>query len=181
MKRNSIRSLVVVMAVILLFSLLVVPLTSAEKGGSDRPFRATLAGSAHWEFPGVWPSNCTEVTTVTNAAGQGTHMGLIETSWSHCPAEPDYVNDGRLTLIAANDDKLYGTYNYDPDSESNDIPVTLNGGTGRFVDASGAVVLTYDVIPQLIPGCNPEPDPSSCFDFSVPWPYSATLTGTIGY
>ncbi len=181
MKRKSIVSLAAVMAVILLFSLFVVSAASAGKGGTDRPFKATLAGSARWEFPGLSPSNCTIVTTLTEATGQETHMGRVEAFFSHCPAEPDYVNDGRMRLIAANGDELYGTYNYDPNSASNVIPITLIGGTGLFVDASGSVAITYNFIPQFIPGCNPEPDPFPCFDFSVPWPWSATLTGTISY
>jgi hypothetical protein len=181
MKRKSILSLSVVTAVILLFSLFVVSTAFADKGGTNLPFKATLAGTASWEFPGESPSNCTVVTTFTEATGQATHMGQIEAFWSHCPAEPDYLNDGRLRLIAANGDELYGTYNYDPNSESNNIPITINGGTGSFADASGAVVGTYEVIPQFVPGCNPEPDPFPCFDFSVPWPWSATLTGKINY
>jgi hypothetical protein len=180
-KTKSILSLVVVMGVILLFSVFVTSGASAAKGGSDRPFKATLAGPARWEWPGDWPSGCTLVTTLTDAAGQATHMGPIAYSSSHCPAEPDYENDGIFTIVADNGDKLYGIYNYDPASESNDIPVTFNGGTGRFVGASGAAVLTYDVIPQFTEGCNPEPDPFACFDFFVPWPWWATLTGTISY
>jgi hypothetical protein len=181
MKRKSTISLAVVMAVILLFSLFVVSMAFADKSGTDRPFKATLTGTARWEFPGESPSNCTVVTTITEATGQGTHVGQIEAFWSHCPGEPDYMNDGRLRLVAANGDELYGTYDYDPNSESNDIPITFNGGTGSFADASGAVVGTYEVIPQFVSECNPEPDPFPCFDFSVPWPWSATLTGTISY
>ncbi len=181
MKRKSIVSLAAVMAVILLFSLFVVSVASAEIGGTDLPFKATLVGTGRWEFPGLSPSNCTIVTTLTDATGQDTHMGRIEAFFSHCPAEPGYVNDGRLKLIAANGDELYGTYNYDPTSGSKDIPITLNGGTGSFIDATGAVVLTYQTIPQFISGCNPVPDPFPCFDFSLPWPWSATMTGTISY
>jgi hypothetical protein len=181
MKRKSIISLAVVMAVILLVSLVVVSMAFADKGGTDLPFKATLTGAAHWEFPGSSSSNCTEVTTLTEPTGQATHMGQIEAFMSHCPAEPDYLNDGKLKLVAANGDKLYGTYDYDPASESNDIPITLTGGTGLFVGASGTVIMTYEVIPQFIPGCNPDPDPFPCMDFSVSWPWSATLTGTISY
>ncbi len=181
MKRKSIISLAAVMAVILLLSLFVVSMASAGKGGTDRPIKATLAGSASWGFPGVSPSNCTIATTLTEATGQESHLGLVEASFSHCPAEPDYVNDGRLKLIAANGDELYGTYNYDPSSENNVILITLNGGTGAFIDAFGDVSMTYNAIPQFISGCNPEPDPFPCLDFSIPWPWSATLTGTISY
>ncbi len=179
MKRKSIVSLVVVIAVIVLVSLFVVSMALAGIGGTNRPIKASLAGSARWEFPGTSPSNCSVVTTLTAATGQGTHMGQIKAFFSHCPAEPEYVNDGRLTLVAANGDELYGIYNYDPNSESNDFPITLTGGTGSFANASGTIVLTYEAIPQFIPGCNPDPDPFPCFDFSVPWPWSGTMNGTI--
>jgi hypothetical protein len=181
MKRKIIVSLAVVMAVVLLFSLFIVPVATAAEGGTDLPFKATLTGAAHWEFPGTSPSDCTVVTTLTEPTGEATHMGKIQAFMSHCPAEPDYVNDGKLKLVAANGNELYGTYNYDPASESNDIPITLKGGTGSFADASGTVIMTYEVIPQFIPGCNPEPDPFPCMDFSISWPWSATMEGTIDY
>lgn len=181
MNRKSILSLAFVMGIILLFSLFVVSMAFADKGGTNLPFKATMVGSARWEFPGVSPSNCTVVTTFTEPTGEATHMGQVQAYWSHCPAEPDYVNDGRLRIVAANGDELYGTYDYDPASASNEIPITLNGGTGSFADASGTVVATYDVIPQFVPGCDPEPDPFPCMDFSVLWPWSATLIGTISY
>ncbi len=181
MKRKPIASLTVVITVFLVFGLFATPIASAATGGTDLPFQATMVGWAHWEFPGSSPSNCTVVTTLTEPNGQATHMGRIAAFWSHCPAEPDYVNDGRIRIIAANGDELFGTYNYDPSSESNDIPITLNGGTGAFAEATGAVVATYNVIPQFIPECNPDPDPFPCMDFSVPWPWSATLIGTISY
>jgi len=181
MKRKMIVSLAVVITVILLFSPFIIPAVTAAEGGTDLPFKATVTGAAHWEFPGSTPSNCTVVTTLTEATGQATHMGQIELSASHCPAEPEIVNDGRITFIGANGDKLYGTYNYDPMSESQDIPVTLNGGTGLFADATGTANMAYDVVPQFIEGCNLEPDPFVCMDFSVPWPWSATFTGTISY
>jgi len=181
MKRKSVLSLAAGMAAILLLALFVVALASTAKAGSDRPFKANLAGAAYWEFPGTSPSNCTVVTTLSDISGQATHMGQVETFWSHCPAEPDYVNDGRIRIVAANGDELYGTYDYDPNDESNEIPITLNGGTGAFADASGAIVATYEVVPQFIPGCDPEPDPFPCFDFSVPWPWTGTMTGTISY
>ncbi len=181
MKRKMIVSLTVVIAVIVVFSLVVIPNAFAAMGGTDLPFKATLVGAASWKFPGSSPSNCTVVTTFSESTGQATHMGQIEAFSSHCPAEPAYVNDGKIRIIAANGDKLFGTYNYDPNSQSNEIPITLNGGTGAFADASGTVIMTYEVIAQFIPGCNLDPDPFPCMDFSKAWPWSATLTGTISY
>jgi hypothetical protein len=181
MKRKIIVTLALVMTITLLFSQSLIPVATAAVGGTNLPFMATLVGTAHWDFPGSTPSYCTVVTTLTEATGQATHMGRISTTMSHCPAEADIINDGRLTLTAANGDELYGTYNYDPASESNDIPITFIGGTGLFADASGAALLTYEVVPQFIPGCNPDPDPFFCMDFSAHWPWAATMTGTISY
>lgn len=181
MKRKMIVTLAVGLAVILLSSLFIMRIASAAEGGTDLPFKATLSGTARWEFPGSTPSNCTVVTTLTEATGQATHMGRVAASMSHCPAEPDLVNEGRLTLTAVNGDKLYGTYNYDPLSESQNILVTLNGGTGLFAEASGTANMAYEVVPQFIEGCNPEPDPFPCMDFSISWPWSATMIGTISY
>jgi hypothetical protein len=146
-----------------------------------KPFEARFTGSAHWEYPGVSPSNCTIVTTLTDAIGQTTHMGRVVASWSQCPAEPAYEFDGRLTITAANGDLLFGLYDFDPTSGINSFSVSWTGGTGRFAQASGSAVVAYTVIPHFIPGCNPEPDPFPCFDFSVPWQWSATATGTIAY
>ena len=181
MKKKTTILLAVGLAVILLSSLYFVGTATAAKGGTDLPFKATLTGTARWEYPGSTPANCTVVTTFTEATGQATHMGKIEAVWFHCPAEAEIVIDGKMNLISANGDELHGTYDYDPLSESNQFPITLHGGTGLFAEASGTVICTYDVVPQFIPGCDPDPDPFACVDFSVPWPWSATLTGTISY
>jgi hypothetical protein len=181
MKKKTTTLLAVGLAVILLSSLYFVGTATAAKGGTNLPFKATLTGAARWEFPGETPANCTDVTTFTEATGQATHMGKIEVVGFHCPAEPYNESDGRLTLISANGDELYAIYDYDPMSESNEIPITLNGGTGKFADASGPVILTYDVVPQFKSDCDPETDPFGCMDLSIPWPWSATLIGTISY
>lgn len=159
----------------------VAPAASFGQNGTDRPFKASLTGSVRWEWPGVSPSNCTAVTSLTDSRGQATHLGRVVASWSHCPAEPAYVVDGRVTMSAANGDVVSGRYDYDPASGSKSFPVILTGGTGRFAEASGAVVLTFEVVPRLLPGCVPVPNPFPCYDFSLPWPWSATLTGTISY
>lgn len=161
-------------------TLLVTPMTAHGQNGTDRPFKATLTGAAHWGFPGVSPSNCTIATTFTDATGQATHMGRVVMSSSHCPGEPAYVNDGRTTITAANGDMLFGLYDYDPTSTSHAIPVTWVGGTGRLAEAWGSAVLEFAVVQQFKPGCTPVPS-FQCFDFSVPWPWTATLVGTISY
>ena len=159
-----------------LIALLVVPMAIAAKGGTDRPFKARLTGEVTFAFPGT----CQEVTTLTEATGQATHMGRIQTFWSHCPAEENNANDGRLILVGANGDEVYGEYDYDNTSPDNSFPITVVGGTGRFASASGALVVTYEVIPEF--RCIPDPNsPFPCLDFSVPWQWSGTLTGRISY
>lgn len=160
--------------------LLALPVAASAQA-VDRPFKATFEGAATWDWPGVHPSGCTIVTTVTNAVGQATHLGRTVLYSSHCPAEPLYVVDGRMTLVASNGDKLFGRYDYDPTSTSHAIALAVTGGTGRFAKATGTLVGEFTVIPQLVPGCNPVPDPFPCFDFSVPWPWYQIVTGTIRY
>lgn len=171
----------IVLFAVPLVGLLVFAMPAAGQGGADRPFNATLTGAATYAWPGAYPSSCTVVTTVTDATGQATHMGRVVFAASHCPAEPAYVIDGRLTITAANGDTLSGQYDYDPASTSPSIAGAWTGGTGRFAGASGAAVLTFKVVPQFVAGCNPSPNPSACFDFFVPWPWSATIIGTISY
>lgn len=164
-----------------LTTLLVMPMAASGQQGTDRPMKAKFTGTASWEWPGDWPSGCAMVTTVTRATGQATHLGLAVLTSSHCPAEPTNKEDGWITLIAANGDMLYGRYDYDPAPGPQPPPVIWTGGTGRFAGASGSAIMTYKVVPQFIPGCDPDPNPFPCYDFSVPWPWSATLTGTISY
>ncbi len=132
-------------------ALSVMPMASAAPDGTDRPFKASFAGPVHWEFPGEFASGCTEITTVTESPGKVTHMGKVMLSSSHCPGEPGklFTNDGFGTIKAANGDKLYMVYDYDPLDEGNEIEVTFDGGTGRFSEATGTAVWTYYVIPAV--------------------------------
>ncbi len=158
-----------------LVGLVLVPVASAALGGSDRPFQGTFSGTASWQFPGVSPSDCAVATTFGDGVGQETHLGRMVFSSSHCPAQPDYAMDGRLTMTAANGDELYGEYDY---GEDYPLQVTWTGGTGRFADASGVADLAYEAVPQFIPGCTPS---DACLDLSVPWPVTWFITGTISY
>lgn len=157
---------------------LAVPAASAAPGA--RPFKAAFSGEVHWEWPGSHASDCDEVTTVTEAVGRATHLGNVAISSSHCPAEPANVEDGRATFVAANGDELYGVYDYDPLSESNEITFSFDGGTGRFAGASGEAVWTYWLTPVLVPGCT-DPTDFACLDLTVPWEWWSTLVGTLEY
>lgn len=183
------RRLPIAVVVVALVTLMAAPGAYAERGGMDRPFQATLVGEAYWQFPSVARPDCGPVATLGNPTGRATHMGKVTTSNSHCPALPEYIGDGRLTIVAANGDEVYATYDYDPSDETNVIPITITGGTGRFKDASGSLTEVYSVEQQFTTVCTTEPfcfdvDPGEgelFLDLSARWPWSATLTGTITY
>ncbi len=153
---------------------------SAGPGGTDRPFEAEYVGAAHWEFPGVYEPGCSEVTTISDATGKATHLGAVEFASWHCPGEPDYIMDGYATIVAANGDELYVRYDYDPFDETNRIPITFDGGTGRFVGATGSGIWTYGVTPVLVDGCD-DPEDFACLDFGVAWPWWSEMEGIISY
>lgn len=162
-----------------LITLMSLPAAAAGAGGAERPFKGTLAGEITYEWPGESPSECTIVTTKTHATGNATHMGLVEAFWSHCPAEVDYVGDGRLILLAANGDELHGFYDYfEVEGAPLLSPIALAGGTGRFADASGELIADFAVVPMLKDGCD-DPTNFDCLDLTVPWPWWATVQGTI--
>jgi hypothetical protein len=151
---------------------------AAGPDGTNRPFKATLTGEVYWEFPGESPSDCTPVTTNVDATGNATHMGRVVAHWSHCPAEPGYVLDGRITVVAANGDELHGIYDYDPPGGGVVLSIYFEGGTGRFAEASGVVTATSGLVPVLKEGCD-DPTNIDCLDFSQRWQWWSTLIGSI--
>lgn len=162
-----------------LIALLLAPMASAGKGGTDRPFTASFVGQATFTFPDSCPSSgCDEFTSVADATGPASHLGWASYHSTHHPYDFTNPLDGAVTITAANGDTLFGVYDYDLFSESPGVLVTFVGGTGRFADATGTAILTYDTTPQF-------QEPPCRFDYClnpyVPWPWSATLTGTISY
>jgi len=165
-----------------LVGLLAVPMASAGTGGTDRPFTATLSGVATFVVPQGCPPNCQAFTSVGDAMGQVTHLGLVTYHSTHLPYDVANHLDGHMTLTAANGDELYGVYDYVLGG-SGPLVVTFTGGTGRPADASGTADESFETIPQHkpMPPCVPETDAFGCLNPDVPWPWSGTMTGTISY
>ena len=100
-------------AVLLLVILMTVAPASAKKGGTDRPFTATLDGQITFDFGPEAAKRCGpyedgapfSVLTITDAAGNAAHMGKVDAAFWHCPRESGHDN-GHLRLTAATGDEM---------------------------------------------------------------------------
>jgi len=111
------------------------------------------------------------VTTKTDLPAFTGHLGRSHLIMSHCPVGFS-IENGDLTLVAANGDELLGTYVGDVTAEADfsvfyaTLAITFAGGTGRFDDAQGWAVMDAVV---LFGGDAPE------------WVWSATWSGRLTY
>ena len=89
--------------------------------------------------------------TTTKATGTATHLGRIDLVAEHCSyldesGNPGPYTKGEISITAANGDVLLGTYTDGmsltppPLIEFVDVFTFVDGGTGRFVTASGGGV-----------------------------------------
>jgi hypothetical protein len=116
----------------------------------DVPFKVSLTGTVTHVFAN--PRNCAAgYTTISQATGTASHMGLVTYEGWHCPTPAGMIGEGVLT--AANGDKRYMTYVVAPTNPpvlgqplSIVGTITIVGGTGRFADASGTGTVRASVI-----------------------------------
>lgn len=168
----------VVGAAAALLFVLVAPAAAGPKG-TDRPFKAELVGEITFEFGSSVCAAVGPVETITNSWGHATHMGDVEAYWSHCPQEVGFIN-GHVTFEAANGDQI--DMYYEELLGVLGFPITVATGTGRFEGVSVDLYGSFVAEPQFLPGCEIDPtDPMSCLDLVTPWPWSATIEGTISY
>jgi hypothetical protein len=118
------------------------------------------------------PKDCEAgVTTTTDLPAFTSHLGRSHLIMTHCPVGFS-IEDGDLTLVAADGDELVGTYVGDVTAEEDfsvfyaTLTITFTGGTGRFDDAQGTAVM-YAVV--INGGESPE------------WDWSATWWGMLAY
>jgi hypothetical protein len=118
--------------------------------GGERPFTGRAAGHASFDLTN--PRGCAAgFTTVTDAGGTATHLGLTSFHSEHC-VTPTGGIEGSVVLSAANGDEVHGTYtgtSTAPGEIGEPIYATahivISGGTGRFANATGQAALAATI------------------------------------
>ncbi len=118
---------------------------------SERPFIGGTKGEASFDLSN--PKGCAAgFTTVTEATGTATHLGLTTLHSEHC-VTPTGGMEGTMVFTGANGDEIHATYSGNstaPGAIGEPIQVmatvVIAGGTGRFVNASGQADLTATII-----------------------------------
>jgi hypothetical protein len=154
--------------------------TTADAKSAERPFKGSVSGTV-WFTPGAelgLPPNPNPpfLWTISHAVGNVTHLGRTVMDAHHPTPSSDVISGGTMVLRVANGDKLFVTYAGTapfpvigvPSTIRAHTPMTVTGGTGRFVGASGRVdCVGYVQFPgELGPG---------------PWPGVWYFKGTISY
>jgi len=182
------KRLSIIGTVIALVALTAVSPAAAAKKGTDRPFKAELAGQVTFDLFGPEALDlCGDylgVLTRTETHGRATHAGKVEASWWHCPVEPDGHDNGHLTITAANRDQIIVEY-VDDGSDPWSFPLQIVDGTGRFAGATGELTLHYGLEPALVLGPDGQPiigpDGEPVPDFFSPWGWWGSIEGSISY
>lgn len=169
----------IVLASIVVASVLIVGTAAAGSTATERPFQGVAVGVTTFADDESCPF---AFRTTAESSGVVTHLGNVEVENGHCFAGVDEVTGeglleaGVLTLTAANGDVLRGSYSgiavpAMPENVGDvvvaEIAVSVSGGTGRFVGATGAIDLTAYV---TFPGWE-EPG----------WPTRLVFDGWISY
>jgi hypothetical protein len=118
-----------------------ISVTTPASASDQVPFKATFTGSST-SGPGA---PCAVLRSDITGGGHATHLGNFTTVQHHCfdPGDPTGAfTEGFYTFTGANGDTIFGTYH------GNLVPIappvfaivgefTIEGGTGRFVGATG--------------------------------------------
>jgi hypothetical protein len=111
----------------------------AKAGGTSRSVKATVSGSAR--------VNLRTGALAGDFAGVSTHIGKY-TAHSDGTAvlSPAFFGRGTTTIVAANGDRLTGTFTATtaetPAGHTATLVITVKGGTGRFAHAAGILTVT---------------------------------------
>jgi hypothetical protein len=121
--------------------------TFALAGPTNVPLKMSAVTQ---EQTGYTPNCPSKFGGTTTGTGKSTHLGKISFTASDCvtPMEDHFTFKGKLTITAANGDKITGDYsgsfiplNTPPIYSLSDAKFEITGGTGRFSNASGSADL----------------------------------------
>jgi hypothetical protein len=148
------RILVLVLFFVFVFSAVMIGQAQAGEQQVDRPF---TMHTYEWRVSEVPTANCPFGEAVIEGYGTATHLGAVTIQRTHCfsPFNNPPIYNGHWEATAANGDRVWGSYTgtliptvFDP--QGNPIrgqiisPYTVEGGTGRFANASGGGMTTAD-------------------------------------
>jgi hypothetical protein len=126
----------------------------AESGGTDRPWQGSGSGTTTFDVtPGGGLPATSEGTAHFSHLGASTYSSSYNiTLTGPSGLGPTFTLAGTQTIVAANGDMLFGTFTgagqvlgvfgVGQPSEAGTV-LTVTGGTGRFVDASGTLTSTF--------------------------------------
>ena len=119
-------------------------------------FAGTLAGDVHFELA----DECLPyqpVRTLWETEGEVAPLGRTRAAGQHCADDRGGGSNGRIVFTAADGDELRAIYTFTLLSESPELlTMTLtgrfvDGGTGRFVHASGALTALVHAHTTVVP------------------------------
>ncbi len=125
------------------------PGVASEQRSQERPFTGTVKGNANFILSN--PRRCPAgYTTVTDARGTSSHLGLTSVHWEHCVSPTGMAGD--VVIAGANGDEIHGTFAgarvppgpMPPVGEFLELVGTMSftGGTGRVANATGTARYT---------------------------------------
>ena len=135
---------------IVLAIVLGVMVSPAISSSAERPLKAKFVTQ---ELVGFKPDCPSKFGGTMTGKGNSTHLGKLSLNGGDCiaPVDDHYRFEGKMTLTAANGDKLTGDYRglFTPSGNGSMYNVTgakfhITGGTGRFSKATGTADLTGD-------------------------------------
>ena len=154
-RTNSRASKVLGVAALMLGLVLASPgSVSARAGGTDRPVQGTDSGTVRL--------NLATRAFVAEVTGHMSHLGRgsarVEGTGAFLP-DSTFAGNGEMIVVASNGDELHGssvltTSPFTPQAVEHTTTqvVTINGGTGRFEDATGTLTIVSDITPIGVEG-----------------------------
>jgi hypothetical protein len=127
---------VTALALVLALAVLSPASALAKPGGTDRPVKGAGSGTISLDpQTGAFTGD---------AEGVSSHLGKytvhLEGTGAPTP-EANFSGSGTVTIVAANGDRMTGTFTLTTTGPTTTVVVTINDGTGRFADASGTLTV----------------------------------------